>query len=106
MYGVTSLIVTAIFLPLVGSVAVGLRFLVRLRLKPTFVGIDDWLILLACVFVWAQGAIQVIGAILGELGHDSEKTVDWRLKNENEMDYAVQLIEKVTYSLSKSLDSL
>ena len=61
MYGVASLIVTATVLPLLGLVAVCLRFMVRLRLKPTFVGIDDWLIAFSTVLVLAQGANQING---------------------------------------------
>ena len=59
MYGVTSIIATAIALPLLGLVAVILRFYVRLRLKPTFVGIDDWLITFSCLLVFAQAALQI-----------------------------------------------
>lgn len=101
MYGVASLIVTAILLPLIGSLAVYLRFYVRLRLKPTFVGIDDWLILFSCVLVWGQGANQIVAAVIGELGRDDEKTVEWRVKNEQKLDYATLLIEKVTYTTIK-----
>ena len=61
MYGVASLIVTATVIPLLGVVAVCLRFIVRLRLKPTFVGVDDWLIAFSTVLVLAQGAIQITG---------------------------------------------
>ena len=61
MYGVASLIVTAAVLPLLGLVAVCLRFFVRLRLKPTFVGIDDWLIAFSCLLVFVQGALQITG---------------------------------------------
>ena len=61
MYGVASLIATAIVFPLLGVVAVILRFYVRLRLQPTYVGIDDWTILLSCVLVCAQGVNQIIG---------------------------------------------
>ena len=59
MYGVASLIATATVLPLLGFVAVCLRFYVRLRLKPTFVGIDDWLITFSCLLVFGQAAIQI-----------------------------------------------
>ena len=61
MYGVVSLIITATVLPLLGLVAVCLRFYVRLRLKPTFVGIDDWLVAFSCLLVLAQGANQING---------------------------------------------
>ena len=61
MYGVASLIVTAAVLPLLGLSAVCLRFFVRLCLKPTFVGIDDWLIAFSCLLVFAQGALQITG---------------------------------------------
>lgn len=63
MYGVTSLIVTAVILPLLGVVAVTLRFYVRLRLKPTFIGIDDWMITFSCLLVCAIGANQIVGKI-------------------------------------------
>lgn len=61
MYGTTSLIATAILLPLLGVIAVCLRFYVRLRLKPTFIGIDDWMIAFSCLLVCASGANQVVG---------------------------------------------
>ena len=61
MYGVTSLIVTAIVLPLLGFIAVTLRFYVRLYLKPTFIGVDDWLIVIAIVLVYGQAANQIVG---------------------------------------------
>ncbi|KAL8744591.1 MAG: hypothetical protein Q9190_003184 [Brigantiaea leucoxantha] len=91
----------AILLPLIGSLAVCLRFHVRLRLKPTFVGIDDWLILFSCVLVWGQAANQIAAATIGELGRDDEKTVKWRVKNEQKLDYATLLIEKFTYATIK-----
>ena len=69
MYGVTSLIVTATVLPLLGLGAVCLRFYVRLRLKPTFVGIDDWLITFSCLLVFAQGANQINGTYGREISH-------------------------------------
>lgn len=101
MYGVDSLIVTAIVLPFIGSVAVALRFYVRLRLKPTYIGLDDWLILFACVLVWGQGANQIIGAIIGELGRDDQKTEKWRIAHQQLSDYAVLIFEKITYVASK-----
>lgn len=101
MYGVASLIVIAILLPAIGTWCIGLRFYVRLRLKPTFVGIDDWLILVACFFVWGQAVIQIYSAIDGELGRDDEKTVEWRLHNEKHADYAVLILEKITYTSSE-----
>ena len=64
MYGVASVIVTAIGLPVFGFLAVCLRFYVRLRLTPTFVGIDDWLIAFSCVLVLYHGAAQTVGMTL------------------------------------------
>lgn len=63
MYGVTSVIVTAAVLPLLGLLAVCLRFYVRVRLRPTYIGIDDWLIAFSCFLVLGQGAMQIIGKI-------------------------------------------
>ena len=73
MYGTTSIIVTAIVLPLLGLVAVCLRFYVRLRLKPTFVGIDDWLIAFSCLLVFAQASIQISCKT-----YPSHEIRDWR----------------------------
>ena len=64
MYSVASVIVAAIVLPLLGVLAVCLRFYVRIRLTPTFVGIDDWLIAFSCFLVLGQGAMQIAGIIL------------------------------------------
>ena len=96
MYSVASYIATAVSLPLLGFIAVCLRFYVRLRLRPTYIGIDDWMIAFSCLLVCASGANQVvgkiafyrvcglkrivlmlneyliIGAILGELGRDND----------------------------------
>lgn len=66
MYGVTSLIATAILLPLLGFVTVCVRFYVRLRLKPTYLGVDDWLIAFSCLLTVAQGADQIIGMKLNQ----------------------------------------
>ena len=63
MYGVTSLIVSAILFPLLGVAAVALRFYVRLRVKRTFIGLDDWMITFSCLLVCASGPAQVVGKI-------------------------------------------
>ena len=119
MYGVTSLIATAIVLPLLGFVAVCVRFYVRLRLKPTYLGVDDWLIAFSCLLTVAQGADQIIGmklnpsllkghvnyaifytnspslhdagALIGEIGRDAEATVDWRIAHESKVCYKKNL---------------
>ena len=60
MYGVSSIIATAIVLSLLAIVAVCLRFYTRIRLTPTFVGIDDWLIALSCFLVLCQCTCQIV----------------------------------------------
>ena len=72
MYGIASVIVAAVLLPLLGFVAVCLRFYTRISLTPTFVGIDDWLIAFSCLLVLGQGALQIVGMIL-ELLHTDQK---------------------------------
>lgn len=101
MYTVAALIATAIILPLLGTSFIVLRFDVRLRLKPTYIGIDDCLIVVACAFVWGQAAVQIASAVHGELGRDNQKTVPWRVRNEQKLDYAVVIFEKITYSTSE-----
>ena len=60
-YGTTSLISTAIVFPVLGIIAVSLRMYVRLRLRHTYIGVDDWLVLIAVPLVCGHGIIQVIG---------------------------------------------
>jgi len=60
MYPPSSLIATGILLPLLGMVAVGLRFIVRLRSK-AFLGIDDWTILAGWFIVCGMAACQIAG---------------------------------------------
>ena len=60
-YGVSSLIGTAVTLPILSITAVLLRFYVRLRIRRTNIGSDDWLCLLSLVFIVGQAIIQVLG---------------------------------------------
>jgi len=60
MYPPSSLIATGILFPLLGMVAVGLRFVVRLRSK-AFLGGDDWTILAAWFIVCGMAACQIFG---------------------------------------------
>ena len=48
-------------LSLLAFAAVCLRFWVRLRVQPTYLGADDWLILGAFVFFLADAANQIVG---------------------------------------------
>ena len=60
-YDPTSIVVVSVILPLLAVVAVGLRFWVRLRVQPTYLGIDDWLILAAVIFSIADAANLIVG---------------------------------------------
>lgn len=60
-YGVLSLIVTAITLPIFAIVVVLLRFYVRLQVRPTYLAADDWLILLSVFLVCGHVVIQILG---------------------------------------------
>lgn len=61
MYDTASVIATAIVLPLLASVAVCLRFFVRIRLTRSHVGIDDWLIAVSCILLLGLAALQIAG---------------------------------------------
>lgn len=76
MYGVASVIVTAILLPLLGFVAVYLRFYTRIRLTSTSIGIDDWLIAFSCVLVLGQGAAQIAGMISRPLRSNQNESIE------------------------------
>ena len=75
MYGVASVIFTAILLPLLGFVAVFLRFYTRIRLTSTFVGIDDWLIAFSCLLVLSQGAAQIVGMLPRPLRSNQNQSI-------------------------------
>lgn len=60
-YGVTSLIETAIALPILSLLAVLLRFYVRLHMRRSHIGVDDWLSLIAVVTLFGLAVMQVIG---------------------------------------------
>lgn len=60
-YGVNSLVGTAVTLPVLAIVSVLLRFYVRLRMRHTFLGVDDWLVMLSVLLVCGQGIIQILG---------------------------------------------
>ena len=59
-YSPTSIIVVSVVLPVIALVAICLRFWVRLRVQPTYVGIDDWLILGAFIFMVGDAANLII----------------------------------------------
>ena len=65
MYSVSSLLATAIILPLLGVLAVCMRLVVRLHLRrglrDGFIGVDDWFIIAACFLVCVLGANQIVG---------------------------------------------
>lgn len=70
MYGVPSVIITATVLSLLGVTAVCLRFYVRVRLTPTFVGLDDWLVAFSCLLVLSQSTCQITCTLLKPLSSD------------------------------------
>ena len=59
MYGSTALVATATVLIVLGVSATCLRFYVRLKLKPDRIGVDDWLILVACTLMVGQVVNQI-----------------------------------------------
>ena len=66
MYTPSGSVAAGIVLPLLGVFAVCLRFYVRSQPRQS-VGIDDWMILAACVLVCGMGAIEVTGRLLPPL---------------------------------------
>ncbi|KAK0508203.1 hypothetical protein JMJ35_009287 [Cladonia borealis] len=100
MYSPSGLVAAGIILPLLGVFAVSLRFYVRSQSKHS-VGIDDWMILTACIMVCGMGAIQVIAAETGELGRDMLPVVTARARREAKFIYAVTIIEKFAYGCIK-----
>lgn len=60
MYTPSGLVAAGIILPLLGVFAVCLRFYVRSQFRQS-VGIDDWMILAACVPVCGMGGFLVSG---------------------------------------------
>ena len=81
MYSVQSFIATAVTLPLLSISAVLLRFYVRLRVKFTYIGIDDWLIAFSCLLVCGIAADVIIGR--GSTFFYTSIDVSSRYKNES-----------------------
>lgn len=67
-----SVIAVGILLPTLASIAVGLRFLTRYRLRIALRE-DDWTLLISAVLVWGLGITNIAGAALGALGAHSER---------------------------------
>lgn len=65
-----SVIAVGVLLPTLASVAVGLRFLTRHRLRMALRE-DDWTLLISAVLVWGLGITNIAGAALGALGAHS-----------------------------------
>ena len=74
MYSVPSLIATGVILPLLGVVTVCLRYWVRLRFSPSYIGIDDILIVVGVLFVCGMGAIQIGSAIQSDTSEETKET--------------------------------
>lgn len=71
-YPPASIVAVSIILPLLALLAVFLRFYVRLRLQPSHIGIDDWLIVGAVILALADGANLAAGMFCEESVHLSE----------------------------------
>ena len=50
-YGADSLLVTAVILPFPSIIVVSLRIYVRLEMRRTYVGVNDWVIWLSLTFI-------------------------------------------------------
>ena len=74
MYSPAALISTGVILPLLGVVTVCLRYWVRLRFSPSYIGIDDILIVVGAVFVCGMGAIQIGSTIQGDNSPETKAT--------------------------------
>ena len=61
MYSPASFIAVAVVLPLLGVVAVGVRFYVRLCLRSSRLGADDYMIVIGCLLVCAMCVNQLVG---------------------------------------------
>ena len=61
-YPPSAIIAIPVVLPLLTVVAVVLRFYVRLKLSPTYLGIDDWTAAVASLFCLGFGASLIVGA--------------------------------------------
>ena len=62
-YGADSLLITAVILPFLSIIAVSLRIYVQLGMRHTYIGVDDWLVLLSVFLVCGQGVIQILGKV-------------------------------------------
>lgn len=60
VYPVSSVIAVPTLFIAIGFVTLCLRFWVRLRMRPTYVGLDDWTIVAAFILVLAMVVNQIL----------------------------------------------
>lgn len=61
VYPPEAIVAISIILPLLTLCAVSLRFWVRMRVAPAYLGVDDWCCAAACILAMADGANLIVG---------------------------------------------
>ncbi|KAI9697142.1 MAG: hypothetical protein M1820_007877 [Bogoriella megaspora] len=100
MYSPEADIATAVVFSVLGIVVVCMRFWVRLRFQPTYVGVDDILIVFGCFLVCGMGASQIVATILGDFSQETPATPE-RDYVEQKFNYINTVIEKPAFGFIK-----
>lgn len=62
-YPPSTIITVSTILPVLTVVCVGLRFYVRLKVRPDYLGIDDWMAAAASMLCVGDGVCTILGMI-------------------------------------------
>jgi len=101
-YTVAAIFATSIIFPVIVYAQVAARFWMRLRFQRTYLGLDDWLILLATVIVTGMAVGYMLGATIGVMGRDGNPVPDSHMLPQKKLDFAQLVFEKPAYGAIKT----
>ncbi|PYI02385.1 hypothetical protein BO78DRAFT_377122 [Aspergillus sclerotiicarbonarius CBS 121057] len=103
----SAVLAAAIALPCVGIFSVGVRLALRWRNERS-IGVDDWLILAALVFVIGMGAVQIYGSVEDALGYPTPpfSTEEAELTELSRPQRIVELVDWITWVLMTPANGL
>lgn len=96
-YSVASIAAVGIVLPLLALVAVILRFHLRFNVQPSYIGVDDWLIVGAVILAMADGANLAVGGCTIAYARDEAYTTD--TVQELLLEFKVETMHQIKYHL-------
>jgi len=100
-YPQASLWAVGIILPTLSFILVAVRFWMRLSFQKTYLGADDWLILVATIFITGVAFDVIYASYVGLMGMDGLPINPLHEVPQKKIDYATIVIEKFAYGAVK-----